>query len=74
MFFPEVDCETGDLVQLTMTPTCTRRLQVNRADQGAARWLGAALSRECHPFGTSLALLSDDRLALERTQAVKAIV
>lgn len=74
MFFPEVDCETGDLVQLTMTPTCTRRFQVNRADQGAARWLGAALSRECHPFGTSLALLSDDRLALERTQAVKAIV
>ncbi len=72
MYFPELDRDNGDLVRLTMTPTCTQRLQVNRADRGAARWLGTALSRECHPFGTVLTLLPDDRLALERIQSVKA--
>ncbi|HEY5760491.1 MAG TPA: CapA family protein [Steroidobacter sp.] len=73
MYFPEVDLETGDLIELTMTPTCTSRLQVNRADRNAARWLGATLSRECRPFGTLLTQLPDDRFTLGRTEAVKAI-
>lgn len=73
MYFPELDLDTGDLVGLTMTPTCVRRLQVNRADRDAARWLCTTIGRECRPFGTSLRLLSDDRVALEQTQAVQAI-
>jgi len=73
MYFPAIDCETGDLVRLTMTPTCIRQLRVNLADPGEARWLSAALSRECKPFGTSVRLLPEGDLALEWPQAVKAI-
>lgn len=72
MYFPEIDRETGDLVRLTMTPTCIRRLRVNLADRGDASWLSAALSRECRPYGTALRLLPDGSLALEWMQAVKA--
>lgn len=60
MYFPELGLDTGNLVQLTMTPTCVRHLQVSRADRHAARWLSTTLSRKCHSFGTSLALLADD--------------
>ncbi|RPH47976.1 MAG: hypothetical protein EHM84_07555, partial [Lysobacterales bacterium] len=73
MYFPELDVGTGDLVRLTMTPTCLRRLRVNRADRGEARWLSAALSRECEPFGAALRLAPDGSLALEWTDVVKAI-
>jgi poly-gamma-glutamate synthesis protein (capsule biosynthesis protein) len=73
MYFPELDRETGDLVRLSMTPTCIRRLQVNLADRSEARWLSAALSRECEPFGTSVRQLPEGGLALEWPQAVKAI-
>lgn len=65
MYFPEIDRETHDLVRLTMTPTCIRRLRVNLADREDARWLGAALSRECQSFGTSLRLLPDGNFSLE---------
>lgn len=70
MYFPEIDRETGDLVRLTMTPTCIRGLRVNRADRVEARWLSAVLSRECEPFGASVRLLPEGGLALEWPQAV----
>jgi poly-gamma-glutamate synthesis protein (capsule biosynthesis protein) len=73
MYFPQIDRETGDLVGLTMTPTCIRGLRVNLADQGDAHWLCAALNRECRRFGTSVRMLPDSGLALEWTEAVKAI-
>lgn len=73
MYFPEIDRETGDLVRMTMTATSVRQLRVNLANRDAACWLSTALSRECVPFGTSLRLMPDGGLALEWSQAVKAI-
>ncbi|HLS79881.1 MAG TPA: CapA family protein [Steroidobacter sp.] len=73
MYFPEIDCATGNLVRLTMTPTRIRRLRINLADRSEARWLSAALSRECQPFGASVRLLPEGGLALEWPQAVEAI-
>jgi len=73
MYFPEIDCDTGNLVRLSMTPTRIRRLQVKLADEGEARWLSATLSRECESFGTSVRLLPEGRLALELTEVVDAI-
>lgn len=72
MYFPELNAVTGELVQLTMTPTCVRRLRVNRGDRADARWLCATLSRECAPFGTTLQLLPDNTLALQWDKAVRA--
>jgi poly-gamma-glutamate capsule biosynthesis protein CapA/YwtB (metallophosphatase superfamily) len=73
MYFPEIDRETGNLLGLTMTATCIRRLQMNLADRGDARWLCVVLNRECQRFGTSVQLLPGGSLVLGRTQSVKAI-
>lgn len=73
MYFPEIDCATGNLVRLTMTPTCIRQLRLNLADQSDARWLGAALSRACEPFGTSVRPSPEGGLALEWRQTAKAL-
>lgn len=73
MYFPEIDRETHQLVRLTMSPTCLRRLRVNLAQRNDARWLAATLSRECASFGTSLRLLPGGDLALEWPHEVKAI-
>lgn len=73
MYFPEIDCETGDLVRLTMTPTRIRRLRASLAERGEAQWLSVALSRECKLFGTSLRMLPEGDLALEWPHEAKAI-
>lgn len=71
-YFPELDAQTGELVRLTMTPTCVRRLRVNRAGRSEARWLRTTLNHECKAFGTSLQLLADNALELrwERKRAI----
>ncbi|HEY0943594.1 MAG TPA: CapA family protein [Steroidobacter sp.] len=73
MYFPEIDRETHQLVRLTMSPTCIRRLRVNLAQRNDAQWLAATLSRECAPFGTSLRLQPDGDLALKWQHDVEAI-
>lgn len=73
MYFPELDLESGELVRLTMVPTRMRRLQVNLAERSDARWLSAALDRECGAFGSSVRLLPDASLAFDWTPSVKAI-
>lgn len=73
MYFPELDRESHQLVRLTMSPTCIRRLRVNLAQRNDARWLAANLSRECASFGTTLRLLPGGDLVLDWPHEVKAI-
>jgi poly-gamma-glutamate synthesis protein (capsule biosynthesis protein) len=64
MYFPELDCATGNLVRLTMTPTCIRQLRLSLASQIDVCWLSEALSQVCEPFGTSVQLSPQGDLAL----------
>ena len=65
MYFPEIDTATGELVRLTMTPTCVCQLRANRANAQQAQWLCDALNPECGRFDTSLQLLADNTLHLQ---------
>ena len=47
MYFVSVDPRDGCLVDLTMVPTQTKKLRVNRADDGGIRWLHKTMHREC---------------------------
>ena len=54
MYFPTLDGDTGDLVDLHMTPIRVRRFQATFASGEEAAWLRATLTRESRPFGTSI--------------------
>lgn len=64
MYFPVLDPASGRLARLTMTPTLIRRLRVNRASGGEARWLREVLNREGERLGTGVALEEDGTLTL----------
>ncbi|MPW22712.1 poly-gamma-glutamate biosynthesis protein [Paraburkholderia sp. CNPSo 3157] len=64
MYFPVVDIATGKLVELSMTPTQTRRFRVNRAPEEGIRWLEETLNRESPPLGARVERRADDALVL----------
>jgi poly-gamma-glutamate capsule biosynthesis protein CapA/YwtB (metallophosphatase superfamily) len=51
MYFPMIDVQSGQLIQLRMVPMCVRRMQATRASSSDAEWLGDTLSRASSPFG-----------------------
>ena len=63
MYFPTLKAD-GRLLELTLMPTRTRRLRVNRAGPEDAAWLGATLNREGQRFGTRVEPLPDGTLRL----------
>jgi len=66
MYFPRFDPASGRLTRLDMTPTRTRRLRVNRADEAATGWLLRTLNREGERFGSRFSHAADGRLRLQR--------
>jgi poly-gamma-glutamate synthesis protein (capsule biosynthesis protein) len=68
MYFPRLDCATGRLLDLTMTPTRIRRLRVNRASKAEVAWLAEVLDREGALLGTRVEIRNDGRLYLQWRQ------
>ncbi|MFQ5585389.1 MAG: CapA family protein [Thermodesulfobacteriota bacterium] len=64
MYFASLEPSTGRLVQLRMTPTQVRRLQVNRASGADASWLRDTLNREGKKLGTHVEVEEDQTLLL----------
>jgi poly-gamma-glutamate synthesis protein (capsule biosynthesis protein) len=64
MYFATLGARTGELLQLQMTPTRIRRLQLTHASRDEARWMRATLDREGKRLGTSVDLDEHDRLRL----------
>lgn len=54
MYFPHLDCVSGELVELRLVPTRVHRFQIRRATPGDVRWLHRTLDREGAAFGTSI--------------------
>jgi poly-gamma-glutamate synthesis protein (capsule biosynthesis protein) len=63
LYFAHLEA-SGKLAELTMAPTCMRRLRVNRASDADARWLADSLDRQCRSFGTRVERRADGSLAL----------
>ena len=65
MYFPTLDHETGDLLDLQMTPMRTARFKVNRASAEDARWLLDTINRESRLFGFQAELREDSRIEFQ---------
>jgi poly-gamma-glutamate capsule biosynthesis protein CapA/YwtB (metallophosphatase superfamily) len=64
MYFPALDAEDGQLRELVMTPTRTRRFSVTRARPEENDWLFATLNREGSRLGTAVEQHPDGTLRL----------
>ncbi|BCH17464.1 CapA family protein [Mesorhizobium sp. L-2-11] len=64
MYLPRLAVPDGTLVSLELVPFRLARFRLNRALREDAAWLAAMLERECSPFGTHVALGSDNRLTV----------
>ena len=64
MYLPTIDPSSGDLLQLTLIPTQTRNLKVNRANRIDSEWLLSLLNREGKQFGTSVSQNNDSSFTL----------
>jgi len=64
MYFPTLDAATGQLLRLAMTPTQTRHLRVNLAQEEGVRWLLGTLNRQGKKLGTWAELQPDNTLLL----------
>jgi poly-gamma-glutamate synthesis protein (capsule biosynthesis protein) len=56
MFFPSLSPQTGELLALDLTPLQIRRMRLNRASAGDARWLCDTMDRISRPFGVRATL------------------
>jgi poly-gamma-glutamate capsule biosynthesis protein CapA/YwtB (metallophosphatase superfamily) len=65
MFFPSLDCGTGQLIGVEMTPMQIRNIRLHRASSEDARWLCAALNRIGPPFHVGCTLTGEGSLRLE---------
>ncbi|MBD3275037.1 MAG: poly-gamma-glutamate biosynthesis protein, partial [Candidatus Marinimicrobia bacterium] len=54
MYFPDLDPETGNLVNLTLAPTKIRRFQITGPTESEIHWLEKVLNREGKKLGTSV--------------------
>jgi poly-gamma-glutamate synthesis protein (capsule biosynthesis protein) len=64
MYFPTLEAQSGELQELIMTPTCIRRLRVNRAEREQTDWLVKTLNREGRKLGTAVEQQPDGTLRL----------
>ncbi len=64
MYLPTIEPSSGDLLQLTMIPTQTRNLKINRANRKDSEWLLSILNREGKQFGTSVRQNNDSSFTL----------
>jgi poly-gamma-glutamate synthesis protein (capsule biosynthesis protein) len=72
MYFPTVDSRTGELVELRMTPMQIRRLQLVRASQRDAQWLGDVLTLVSQPFDSRVERDKDGGLVLRAHMPARA--
>ena len=63
LYLVSVDAGTGRLATLRMVPVQARRMRLNRATDGDARWLGSTLDRVSRRFGVRVDLTADGVLA-----------
>ena len=61
MYFADLDCATGELVALEITPLQTRRFQLVRASQADAEWLARRLDDVSRGCGTRIGLAEHGR-------------
>jgi poly-gamma-glutamate synthesis protein (capsule biosynthesis protein) len=64
MYFLTLETDGRMLQRLSMTPTRTQRLRINRAPPEAASWLAHIMDRECRRLGARVELKSDGALEL----------
>jgi poly-gamma-glutamate capsule biosynthesis protein CapA/YwtB (metallophosphatase superfamily) len=65
MYFPRIDPQTGQLIDLQMTPMQIKNFRLQRASGSDARWLRDTLNRYGRGFATRLETGEDDRLYLK---------
>ncbi len=65
MYFPTLDSASGNLLHLSMTPTRTHRLRINRASPEATAWLFRTMERECSKLDTQVLQQPHGSLALQ---------
>jgi poly-gamma-glutamate synthesis protein (capsule biosynthesis protein) len=65
MYFPRIDSQSGNLLDLQMTPFQIKRFRLQRASGSDARWLKNTLNRYSARFGTRFELEQDNRLHLK---------
>ncbi len=63
MYFPELDRETGRLLDLRMVPLRLSRMRLERARPDEMMWLCDRLSQISRPFGTEVLIRDDGVLA-----------
>ena len=63
MYFPTLDADTGELVELTMRPTQMQRLRLRFASTTDGEWLAAVLNREMIGAAGRVVVQADGRLA-----------
>ncbi|XP_013397781.1 uncharacterized protein LOC106164428 [Lingula anatina] len=51
MYLVDLDPETGDLVNLLMVPTMTKKMCVRRAEEEGVKWLHETMHMECKKLG-----------------------
>jgi poly-gamma-glutamate synthesis protein (capsule biosynthesis protein) len=68
MYFASVDSETGDLVELHLTPLQIRRFQPVRAMPEDVAWLQQTLARESRDFGVDVEPTAEGRLVVSWRQ------
>lgn len=54
MYFADIDCKSGKLVDLCMVPTQTKHLRVNHAPDEGIKWLYNTMKRECKKLGLNI--------------------
>jgi poly-gamma-glutamate synthesis protein (capsule biosynthesis protein) len=64
-YLPQVDAETGALASLRMTAMRTRRMRLERAPVGDARWIAETLTQISRPYGSVVVAEADRMLALQ---------
>ncbi|MBI0316110.1 hypothetical protein JBF12_24640, partial [Streptomyces javensis] len=64
LYFPELDPDTGRLVNLRMVPLRSRRMRLERTGHEDAAWLGGTLDRVGAFLGSHVDVRPDDVLTL----------
>ena len=69
MYFPRLDAESGELIDLELVALCRRRLRLERASEIDCAWLCGVLNKEGERFGIAFQMRPGSRFALARATA-----
>jgi poly-gamma-glutamate capsule biosynthesis protein CapA/YwtB (metallophosphatase superfamily) len=72
MYLIELDCQSRHLISAQLVPMHMRRFRLEHASTADAQWLSELFSRLGAPFGTSVRLGPDNKMALEWRNRNKA--